>query len=103
MPFEDLHRPLSNIGLRGAIRWIMIISCLILVAQQFPGVGSWLVAHLGLVPEQVTVHHWVWQPFTYLFLHGGLFHWLFNMLIFWMFGAELERRWGTYEFLKYFF
>ena len=101
MPFEDLHRPLSDAVFRGAIRWIILISGVMLVAQQFA--GDWLVTYLGLIPNQVTGHYWLWQPFTYLFLHGGLFHWLFNMLIFWMFGAELERRWGTYEFVKYFF
>jgi rhomboid family protein len=100
MSFEDLHRPLSNAGFRGAIRWIILISGGMLIAQQFA--GEWLVFYLGLIPSQVIRHYWLWQPFTYLFLHGGLFHWLFNMLIFWMFGAELERRWGTVEFLKYF-
>jgi rhomboid family protein len=101
MSFEDLHRPLSNIGLRGAIRWIIFLSGGMLIAQQFA--GDFLVSYLGLIPHQVVDHYWLWQPFTYLFLHGGLFHWLFNMLIFWMFGAELERRWGTTEFVKYFF
>jgi membrane associated rhomboid family serine protease len=101
MSFEDLHRPLSNVGFRGAVRWIIMISGLMLVAQQFA--GPWLVPYLGLVPERVVDHYWLWQPFTYLFLHGGLFHWLFNMFILWMFGAEIERRWGTVEFLKFFF
>jgi membrane associated rhomboid family serine protease len=101
MAFEDLHRPLSNIGFRGAVKWIIVISGAMLIAQQFA--GPVLLAYLGLIPQQVVGHYWLWQPFTYLFLHGGLFHWLFNMLIFWMFGAELERRWGTTEFLKYFF
>jgi membrane associated rhomboid family serine protease len=40
---------------------------------------------------------------TYLFLHGGLWHLLFNMLTLWMFGATLERDWGTRKFLKYYF
>jgi membrane associated rhomboid family serine protease len=101
MSFEDLHRPLSRAGFRGAIAWIIGISGVMLVAQQFA--GQWLVPYLGLIPSQVIDHYWLWQPFTYLFLHGGIFHWLFNMLILWMFGAELERRWGTVEFLKYFF
>jgi membrane associated rhomboid family serine protease len=101
MSFEDMHRPLSNAGFRGAIRWIIIVSGLMLIAQQFA--GGWLVPYLGLVPVQVLQHFWLWQPVTYLFLHGGVFHWLFNMFILWMFGAELERRWGTAEFLKFFF
>jgi membrane associated rhomboid family serine protease len=101
LSFEDLHRPLSRAGFRGAIAYIITISGVMLIAQQFA--GDWLVTYLGLVPDQVIRHYWLWQPFTYLFLHGGIFHWLFNMLVLWMFGAELERRWGTVEFLKYFF
>ena len=46
---------------------------------------------------------WVWQLGTYMFLHGGLFHILFNMLALWMFGTELERIWGTRYFLKFYF
>jgi membrane associated rhomboid family serine protease len=38
-----------------------------------------------------------------MFLHGGLFHILFNMLALWMFGTELERLWGTRYFLKFYF
>ena len=32
-----------------------------------------------------------------------MFHILFNMLALWMFGAELERMWGTRYFLKFYF
>ncbi len=46
---------------------------------------------------------WIWQLATYMFLHGGIFHILFNMLALWMFGAELERVWGTRYFLKFYF
>ena len=38
-----------------------------------------------------------------MFLHGGVFHIVFNMLALWMFGAELERTWGTRYFLKFYF
>ena len=58
---------------------------------------------LGLRPASVVGNLWVWQPVTYMFLHGGLFHILFNMLALWMFGAELERMWGTRYFLKFYF
>ena len=46
---------------------------------------------------------WLWQTATYMFLHGGVFHILFNMLALWMFGTELERTWGTRYFLKFYF
>ena len=41
-----------------------------------------------------------WQPLTYAFLHGGMFHLFFNMLGLWMFGAELERLWGRNRYLQ---
>ncbi len=57
----------------------------------------------GLVPYLVWRELYIWQLFTYQFLHGGLFHLLFNMLALWMFGCDLERRWGTHFFLRYYF
>src|SRR5579872_3841279 len=58
---------------------------------------------LGLRPVFVLRGFWVWQLVTYMFLHGGIFHILFNMLALWMFGAELEQVWGTRYFLKFYF
>ena len=62
-----------------------------------------LQVYLGLVPTRVLHQFWVWQLATYMFLHAGIFHILFNMLALWMFGAELERIWGTRYFLKFYF
>ncbi len=62
-----------------------------------------LTEALGLVPFLVVGQLWIWQLGTYMFLHGGVFHILFNMLALWMFGAELERIWGTRNFLKFYF
>jgi len=62
-----------------------------------------LTGLLGLEPSYVVRKLWVWQLGTYMFLHGGMFHILFNMLALWMFGAELERIWGTPYFLKFYF
>ena len=45
----------------------------------------------------------MWRLVTYMFLHAGIFHILFNMLALWMFGTELERIWGTRYFLKFYF
>jgi rhomboid family protein len=58
---------------------------------------------LGLVPVAVIQQFRIWQLATYMFMHGGVFHILFNMLALWMFGAELERIWGTRYFLKFYF
>jgi membrane associated rhomboid family serine protease len=61
-----------------------------------------LIAWLGLVPEYVIHRYWLWQPVTYMFVHGSLMHILFNMLALWMFGVELERMWGTRFFVRYY-
>ncbi len=45
----------------------------------------------------------IWQLGTYMFLHGDVWHILFNMLGLWMFGRELEMAWGSNQFLKYYF
>ena len=58
---------------------------------------------LGLRPDDVFGNFALWQPVTYMFLHGGIFHILFNMLALWMFGVELERMWGSRFFVKYYF
>ncbi len=58
---------------------------------------------LGLVPSAVVPGLRIWQPFTYIFLHGGIGHLLINMLWLWMFGRELELVWGKRRFLNYFF
>src|SRR5688500_5378968 len=57
----------------------------------------------GLRPADVVGGFALWQPVTYMFLHGGIFHILFNMLALWMFGVELERMWGSRFFVKYYF
>jgi len=75
-----------------------------LIALLLPrNVTAWINYMFGLVPSGVIPGLRVWQPFTYLFLHGGLFHLLINMLMLWMFGRELELMWGKKRFLNYFF
>ena len=62
-----------------------------------------LVPELGLMPVRVVHDLRVYQLVTYMFIHAGLLHILFNMLALWMFGTELERMWGTRFFLKFYF
>lgn len=58
--------------------------------------------YLGLVPYAV-LHGYVWQLGTYIFLHDGIWHLLFNLLFLWMFGKDLELAWGPRKFYFYFF
>lgn len=69
-----------------------------------PGGGQLALGRLlGLTPALVFGELRIWQPVTYLFMHGGVGHILINMLILWMFGVQLERMWGTRFFLRYYF
>jgi membrane associated rhomboid family serine protease len=60
-------------------------------------------AYLGLIPWLVIHRLLVWQMVTYLFLHGGWLHIIFNLFALWMFGSDLESLWGDKKFLFYFF
>ena len=64
-----------------------------------------LVKWFGLVPAEVFARLWIWQPFSYLFLHdiNTIWHILMNMFMLWMFGRELELVWGRNRFLRYYF
>jgi len=82
-----------------AVKWIILANvAMFLLTQLYEPI----VPLLGLRPQAVIERGWIWQPATYMFLHGGLFHILFNMLGIWMFGTELERMWGTNLFLRFY-
>jgi membrane associated rhomboid family serine protease len=82
-----------------AVKWIIIANIAMFLVSI---VYSPILTYLGLVPRLVIEQQWIWQPVTYMFLHGGAFHILFNMLGIWMFGVELERLWGTRFFMRYY-
>jgi len=91
-----------------AIRNIVIACTAVFLVQTllmlFSRAGAALMLReFGLVPHLFTHGLRLWQPASYLFLHGGLFHLLFNMLALWMFGCDIERAWGRRRFYNYFF
>lgn len=64
-----------------------------------------ITMYLGLVPYAVVENFFIWQLVTYMFLHSvdGITHILFNTLLLWWLGAELELRWGKKFFYLYYF
>lgn len=57
----------------------------------------------ALQPAKVLFSFQLWQPFTYMFLHAfEPNHILFNMLMLWFMGSELENYWGSRFFLIYY-
>jgi membrane associated rhomboid family serine protease len=83
-----------------AVKALLYANIAVYVASLFfPAIVAWL----GLVPKLVIEKRLIWQPVTYMFVHARTpTHILFNMLILWMFGVELERMWRTNFFLKFY-
>ena len=62
-----------------------------------PLIIDWFAFH----PDQLLSRPW--GVVTYMFLHGDLWHLLLNMLVLFFFGPPLEERWGSSEFLRFYF
>lgn len=61
----------------------------------------WLIEYLAFAPSRVFFQPWT--VITYMFTHGGFWHIFFNLLALFFFGPPIEERWGSKEFIKYYF
>ena len=86
-----------------AIKILVSVNFGIFLLQTIARTEGMFFPLFGLVPKLVWSEFMLWQPFTYLFFHGGIWHVLVNMFVLWMFGSELERLWGKEHFLKFYF
>lgn len=57
--------------------------------------------YLAMIPSFV-LNGYLWQFFTYMFVHGGFSHIFFNMLSLFIFGTMVEQRVGSKEFLLFY-
>ncbi|MFQ5926144.1 MAG: rhomboid family intramembrane serine protease [Terriglobia bacterium] len=92
-------------GLTPVVKKLIILNAALFVLTALLGreLQRDFVLLFGLVPDRFLFGFHLWQPLTYLFLHGGFLHLFFNMFALWMFGTALERDWGGRRFLKYYF
>jgi membrane associated rhomboid family serine protease len=101
-----LNTLFSSSNFPNGVKWLLISNVAVFLLTYLAAGSSLLEVifpWLELRPYYVVHYFAVWELFTYLFLHGGVMHLLFNMLTLWMFGVTLERAWGTRRFLKYYF
>jgi len=84
-----------------AIKALIIINVGMYLLQIITSSQIDMVRVFGLSTQ--TIWPLIWQPITYMFMHGGVWHVAINMFVLWMFGSELETIWGRNEFLKYYF
>ena len=101
------RRPAGNSAIPDVIFILIIANGLVYALQQFlPGMIGRLFALQPLVspPGYQFPSFMPWQLVTYGFMHDtrSLMHIIFNMLMLWMFGRELERMMGTRRFITYY-
>jgi membrane associated rhomboid family serine protease len=82
---------------RWVLRLILANVLVFFLTVQAPG----LMDRFVLVPAQAWRQPWTFV--TYMFLHGGFSHILFNMLALFFFGSRLENRLGARAFLELYF
>ncbi|MEE4311858.1 MAG: rhomboid family intramembrane serine protease [candidate division KSB1 bacterium] len=84
-----------------AVKYLLMANAIVYFVQLI--FGDIIIQLFALYPRNVISKLFVWQLFTYMFLHGGFWHILLNMFILWMFGCEVERKFGYREFMKFYF
>jgi len=93
------YRPLGGSETPMVVKNLLIINVLFFLAKLTLKVDldQLLGLHFPTAPNFK-----VWQPITYMFMHGDVMHIFFNMFGLWMFGRQLENYWGPKRFLTYY-
>lgn len=90
------------------VKWLIIINVVVwlvfqVIIERYVLNQPFFSLNLGLVPSSIVQNFFLWQFGSYMFLHSfNVFHIVFNMLLLWWLGAELEQRWGSKFFLAYY-
>ena len=108
MPFSSrsyVNRYIPSNRFPPGLRWLLIANIAISVLDFILRASNIdvFLRDFALVPARVVQNFAIWQLVTYMFLHAGITHVLWNMLALWLFGIELERTWGTARFLRFYF
>ncbi|WP_020588938.1 rhomboid family intramembrane serine protease [Desulfobacter curvatus] len=95
-----------------ATRSIIFITSLVFVWQLITGIDNQAVSYsFGFVPAKYTVAqmgaYFSWlnkllSPFTYMFLHGGFWHFIGNMWFLYIFGDNIEQELGPFRFITFY-
>lgn len=85
------------------VKNLLIVNVLIFIAQATFGESNpFVIENLFALHDVRSVYFKPHQLLTYMFMHGGVTHILFNMLAVWMFGSLLENHWGSKRFLQFY-
>ena len=83
---------------------IIGLNILVYLAERFSR-NMQVITYLSMIPVAVLRGGWVWQFITYMFVHDprSISHLVFNMFALYIFGHQVERHMGSFEFLLYYF
>jgi membrane associated rhomboid family serine protease len=81
------------------IKQIMIANAVIFLAQQ---ASDEVTFYGSVIPKAFWQLGYLWQPFTYMWLHADFWHIAMNMFMLWMFGSQLALAWGPKRFLRFY-
>ena len=90
----------SPAGLTPAVQWILVANIAIYFLQQTVVRPDDMVSMFAFTSQNVVLR-W-WTPLTYAFVHGDIWHILFNMIALWQFGPRVERLFGTSRFVRFY-
>ena len=79
------------------------VACFLIEKTVDRFLGGNLESIFALIPAAFIVKFYVWQIFTYMFLHNDPMHLILNALMLALVGGELEALWGRRRFIAYFF
>jgi len=96
---QDLNQR-SPFAVTPAVRRLIAANAAVYLLAITVFTGPWFVRTFAFVPSAALVRPWT--SLTYMFVHGGLLHLAFNMLMLFFFGPAVEDRMGTRAFLGYY-
>jgi membrane associated rhomboid family serine protease len=83
-------------------KWLIGINVAVFVLQTLTmHDGNWVTEAFKLSLPAVLQGE-VWRLLTAAFLHGGIWHIVWNMLLLWWAGSEMEDLYGPWEFLTFY-
>ncbi|MCH9015036.1 MAG: rhomboid family intramembrane serine protease [Gemmatimonadetes bacterium] len=100
--FESVQyqRPLSPFSLTPWVRAIIIANAVVYLLMITVFTGRWFLEIFAFTPAYVLQRPWTLG--SYMFLHGGVMHLAFNMLVLFFFGPAVEDKLGGSSFARYY-
>lgn len=99
-------------GLPPVVKWLLISNFVIFIAKYvvfkdlMPGDPrikfTILDEYFSVLPASLGYSLQIWRLITYQFLHSGVMHLVFNMIVLYFMGPFVERAWGSRTFIKFY-